>query len=164
MTVVGGEGWGGEGSALSVASRTCQTNSWEHLVNHTPTVKYRRTNTHSDGALWVGVTGEVEETLQQVSWSKELWLTSSQLISFLTFNSNYSQGRRVSSHFFKHRLSWEYTIHLYPEVLPVSAAGCSESCCPVIRCRQTCWELWRLAWSMLWKRSRHKAGHERPFE
>lgn len=30
-----------------------------------------------------------------------------------------------------------------------SAAGCSESCCPVIRCRQTCWELWRLAWSML---------------
>lgn len=31
----------------------------------------------------------------------------------------------------------------------VSAAGCSESCCPVIRCRQTCWELWRLAWSML---------------
>lgn len=33
--------------------------------------------------------------------------------------------------------------------VPVSAAGCSESCCPVIRCRQTCWELWRLAWSML---------------
>lgn len=33
--------------------------------------------------------------------------------------------------------------------LPVSAAGCSESCCPVIRCRQTCWELWSLAWSML---------------
>lgn len=36
-----------------------------------------------------------------------------------------------------------------PRHLPVSAAGCSESCCPVIRCRQTCWELWSLAWSML---------------
>lgn len=40
------------------------------MVNHTCTVKYRCTNTHSAGALWVGVTGEVEETLQQVSQSE----------------------------------------------------------------------------------------------
>lgn len=44
--------------------------------------------------------------------------------------------------------------------VPVSAAGCSESCCPVIRCRQTCWELWRLAWSMLeWENKRKPSVH-----
>lgn len=32
--------------------------------------------------------------------------------------------------------------------VPESAGGYSESC-PVIRCRQTGWELWSLAWSML---------------
>lgn len=32
--------------------------------------------------------------------------------------------------------------------VPESAGGYSESC-PVFRCRQTGWELWSLAWSML---------------
>lgn len=32
--------------------------------------------------------------------------------------------------------------------VPGSAGGYSESC-PVFRCRQTGWELWSLAWSML---------------
>ena len=37
--------------------------------------------------------------------------------------------------------------------VPASAGGYSESC-PVFRCRQTGWELWSLAWSMLQNRER----------
>lgn len=39
-------------------------------------------------------------------------------------------------------------LDLVKETKTVSAVGCLESC-PVLRCRQTCWELWSLARSML---------------
>lgn len=103
---------------------------------------------HADDVLWDGVRGEVEETQQQVSGSegrRNILAYIHTVISYKFFPVITVKADEFPPPFDAQR----QPAGIYPRLLPVSAAGCSESCCPVIRCRQTCWELWCLAWSML---------------
>lgn len=95
----------------------------------------------SDDGLWDGVRGEAAAGFRE----EEVFGRTA--TRFHTSRASpASQSRQASSSLFN---TQRQTAARHPRVLPVSAAGYSESCCPVIRCRQTCWELWRLAWSML---------------
>lgn len=97
----------------------------------------------SDDAPWAGVRGEAK-TQQQVSEKKKYLGAQPHGSKRPEFH------RQVKADKFPPPFNTQrQTAAIHPRVLPVSAAGYSESCCPVIRCRQTCWELWRLAWSML---------------
>lgn len=135
-------------------------NSWPHMVNS----KYCQVQSYTF-MLWMCYEMREEKrgerkTQPQISGSREDILAYiHMMISFQTLSRNQSKSTIPNSPSDKtHR----HPPSIYPRLLPVSAAGCSESCCPVIRCRQTCWELWRLAWSMLEKKNkgRHQGSHK----
>lgn len=98
-------------------------------------------HTHVNGSLWDNVREEVRETQQE--WEGP------------------GEGGGGDTH---HCLPSTELREEKKTLLPVSAAGCSESCCPVIRCRQTCWELWRLAWSMLQKHKEQRGRQKKQAE